>query len=129
MDVNGQLWPPRQRLLDRAEEAGLLLLQHKDQLHLDRIIIFGSLARGEADYRSDVDIMAVVQGGPKESSKAKDFILANLADCFEGEFPKIDCHTCATSVYDNPDISNIDGTVFGDFLACVKKDGVQIWPK
>ena len=90
---------PRKRLLAKAESVGRLLLAHKVQLGIKAIIVFGSLARGTADYRSDVDMLVLVEGGPVESSKAKDYILSNFYNDFEGEWLRVDVHTCGTSVF------------------------------
>lgn len=121
-----KLFPPRERLFERLDEARDLIVTHKDALKLETIVVFGSLARGTADYRSDIDLLLVIHGTPEDSSKAKDYILENFYNQFEGEFPQIDAHTCCDTDLYKPN-NKLNGTPYGDFLECIRREGVAIW--
>ncbi len=43
----------------------------KHGLTLNRVLLFGSRARGEHDNRSDYDLMVIVNGLPRESDRPK----------------------------------------------------------
>ena len=63
-----------------------ILKRNKDNLQIDEIWLFGSVARGEATYNSDIDILILTSGIPKNiSRKIEDLELRS-----DVEFPKVD---------------------------------------
>ena len=64
-------WPPRRRALRLSPEAQRWLpaitRRLADEFHPDRIILFGSQARGEPRLDSDIDLLVVVPADVKDT--------------------------------------------------------------
>ncbi len=112
--------------LARITECGKALVDAKDILHLDEIIIFGSVIRGEALMNSDIDLMAIIDGTSEDASRAQDYILEHMYDVMERDYPFADVHTCSRKRYET---IGDPSSMFEGLLENVRKDGASLWKR
>ncbi len=117
-----------ERHLQTIEQVKRYLAEH-DYPFVKKAVLYGSCARQEAHYDSDVDILIVVTDnaftGQIESDRAiKDAMRIMRSDfsAFEDEsghfLPEADVHFVSTSSYEQADST---------YLKEIRKDGVAIY--
>jgi predicted nucleotidyltransferase len=89
-------------------------------------ILYGSCARDEADYDSDVDILIVIDDAYVDKKEIKDFERKMRSDCsiFEDQdgkyYPEVDIHFVLKSSYDKEEST---------YLKEIRKDGIVIYDR
>lgn len=99
------------------EVAMKFLLSENVRQELKRVYLYGSVARGEASYNSDVDLLLVVNEDttPKYMRWIRSCVL-------DGDYtlPEVDIHFTKDESLDN---------LSWQFAENVRKDGVVLWEK
>ena len=74
------------RFVDKLRDTFLALMKNKEALGIEEIWLFGSVARGDCNANSDIDIMVITNKKPKDTSlMIEELDLRD--DCY---FPKVD---------------------------------------
>lgn len=116
---------PQARYLTRKERVALkayqdyLLAALPDQI--ERIVLFGSKARGDSARDSDVDLLVAIKGAPIKGLGACDSRWQTIVD------PTFD-FLMEYGVYLSPTVMHIERTKeWTPLLAHIRKDGVELW--
>lgn len=116
---------PQARYLTRKERAALkayqdyLLEKLPDQI--ERIVLFGSKARGDSTRDSDVDLLVAINGKPIEGLGACDPRWQTIVD------PTFD-FLMDYGVYLSPTVMHVEKTKeWTPLLAHIRKDGIVLW--
>lgn len=74
------------RFIDKLKDTFLSLMENKDMLAIEEVWLFGSVARGDCNANSDIDIMVITSNNPRDTSlMIEELDLRD--DCY---FPKVD---------------------------------------
>lgn len=112
MDGSCQISERHRKAVERC--LSLILEENqKKKLQIERIILFGSCARGESRYESDIDLLLLVKEVPegKEIRKLK----MKLGDIIA---PEVDVKISTSNSFENSS---------DFFMSRIKKDGVTLW--
>lgn len=110
--------------LTKCESACRTILAMREDMPLERIVVYGSLARAELGMTSDIDIMLVLDADGVEVPKWRKWFNMRTPVEFTDEFPYVDVRFARKAIYDAPDDS-----AFGKFMQNCRKDGICVWPK
>ena len=80
-----------------------------------RIILYGSCARSDADYDSDIDIVITVAEHTNETARQ---IRKLRSMIWRDDLPEIDIHVLSEQEYEHPQTT---------YTKEVRKDGVMLW--
>ena len=92
--------------------ASALNIILNSSLQANTVLLYGSRARGNAKFESDIDLLVLLDSPFKASDVAKARSLLSVV------FPEVDAHFMLSKEYDS--YSNT-------YMNNVKKDGVIIW--
>lgn len=116
---------PQARYLTRKERVALkayqdyLLAALPDQI--ERIVLFGSKARGDSTRDSDVDLLVAINGKPIEGLGACDSRWQTIVD------PIFD-FLMDYGVYLSPTVMHVEKTKeWTPLLEHIRKDGIELW--
>ena len=85
------------------------------------VILFGSCARKEEKYESDIDLLLVLNEKAKEHEYHKAIILLKGSV----SSPEINAAEVDLKITFNNDWQSSNNTIYN----CIKKDGIRIWKK
>lgn len=91
--------------------------------YIDKIILYGSSARGEENWSSDVDIFLILNDEtPRVAIRALHELKGTFLDApFDEKLARVDLHSTFISTWENKN---------QDFFFCqIKKDGIILWEK
>ena len=93
------------------------VLSELKQLDLSSVVLYGSCARAEARYDSDIDIALIAADFSSDIQKEIRRIRSEYSD---GNGPDVDVHCISEYNYENGD---------SWFVRNVRKDGIVIWKR
>lgn len=98
---------------EKIEIALNELVKHAEEICIDSVWLFGSLARNDYRYNSDIDLLVMVRENPRRASrKIEDLDIDDI------NFPSIDF------VVKTPESLESDVYLFNDY---VKRDRILLW--
>lgn len=110
---NIQVYPEfKKKIFDTLET----ILDNEEKLKLEEVWLFGSVAREEATYNSDIDLLVITSGKSKEVS----FIIEDLDIRDDVNFPHVDVVVRTYKELGDP---------YFVFNEEVKRDKITLWKK
>ncbi len=104
------------RFIDKLKDTFLSLMENKDMLAIEEVWLFGSVARGDCNANSDIDIMVITSNNPRDTSlMIEELDLRD--DCY---FPKVDI------VVRSPKGISSNDYYFNEI---VRKERIILWKK
>lgn len=96
----------------------------KDRLSIDKIIVYGSLARGRLGVCSDIDILLVVNSTADKINDLRHELSRCMPDYFDCEEPYIDVRITRDESFESP--SDLE---YKAYIDNIKREGKCLWKR